>query len=502
MSIISFSELGKMGRLGNQLFQIASTIGIAAKNNMHASFPLWKYNDFFDAVICPVGKWEIQIKERNFHYDDYEIYNSCDIKGYLQSEKYFKHIEKEIRNQFRFEKHFSLNCYLNMRVPKNGKKNIAVHVRRTDYVNNPSHYNLSMRYYLNALDSIPNWQDFNLLFFSDEIPFCEWHFDCLPNAYFMKGGSDIEDLCTMSLCDHFIIANSSFSWWAAWLCDNPNKIVIRPAEHFAGNQLKHNIKDLYPESWKVVSDKVNVELNDVTFVIPVHHDHNDRAANLNLVAYHLHKNFSTKLIVGEQGSRKFNYTKDFARYIYFEADNFHRTWMINEMAKEAETPFVVNYDADILINPVQIWYSVQLLRKGVEIVYPYDGNFKHVARPEHGNLAENLYWLIGTNHKGPIGSFGGAVFMNKESFFKAGGENEKFIAFGPEDAERFHRFLKLGLSLIRVKGPIYHLDHYRGINSSKTNPYIHENRAEWHRVRNMDKETLTKYIESWQNVNQ
>ena len=496
--MLTFSALGKLGRLGNQMFQIASSVGIAAKNGTFADFPEWKYNEYFNLKVgCSnFKKYNTEVKELAFHYNDVNLpcMGNYDLKGYLQSYKYWAGYEKQIRCLFEFTKELTYKC--NDLLPNNEKQNIAIHIRRGDYVGNPSHYNLSIRYYLNALEYF-NWTDYNLIFFSDDIEFAKWHFACLPNAYFIHG-SEIEDLCTMTLCDHFIIANSSFSWWAAYLGTKPHSTIIRPKEHFAGGQLKHDIKDLYPNDWVVISNEHKVTLTDTTFIIPVSFDHNDRLANLNLSIQHLQSSFDTNVHVIEQGGEMFGYVEDFAGYTHAPYKEFHRTRMINRIAKFIRTPYCVNYDADILLNPVQIWYSVQLLRASVDVVYPYDGNFKLVPRETHQHLATSLYWLVGKQFNGPIESWGGAIFMNRERFLEVGGENEKFISWGPEDAERYVRFHKMDLSVVRVKGNIYHLEHYRGSNSGKHNKHLAANRVEWHMIRLMEPETLKEYVKTWE----
>lgn len=283
-----------------------------------------------------------------------------------------------------------------------------------------------------------------------------------------------------------------------YLSRSEKKTIVRPKEHFAGNQLKHDIKDLYPEDWIVISDETKLQLVDTTFIIPVTYDHNDRMANLNLSIQHIQSNFATEISVIEQGGTKFNYVEDFAGYAFYKGNEFHRTRMINKIAKFVRTPYVVNWDADVMLNPVQIWYSVQLLRAGIDIVYPYDGNFKNVPRNLHGTLSQNLYYLIGHTFSGPIESWGGAIFCNRERFLSVGGENEKFISWGPEDAERFVRFQKMGLSIERLKGPIYHLEHYRGKNSGRHNPHLEANRKEWHMIRLMEPEALKEYVKTWE----
>ncbi len=507
--MITFSQLGSKGRLGNQLFQIASTMGLAKSNfDDKYAFPEWPYRKHFKRGyelpfidLSNQSYLPVRIKETQFHYNENYKYSFTpshlnEFDGYLQSYKYFEEIEQVVRDQFEFADELTSKS-LSL-LPNNGRKNIAIHVRRGDYVGNPSHYNLSIRYYLNALEAFGNWRECNLVFFSDDIEYAKFHFGCLPNSYFPHG-SEIEDLCTMSLCDYFIIANSSFSWWGAWLNKNThNKIVIRPQEHFAGNQLRHDIKDLYPQEWKVVSDNDKPSLLDTTFIIPVKYDHADRKANITLSLKHLTGYFATEVSIIEQGGNKFNYLEPMYDYAQFGGEKFHRTRMINIIAKFVRTPYVVNWDADMLLSPVQIWYSVQQLRAGVDIVYPYDGNWKNLPRQTHPALQNNIDFVIGKAFNGPIESWGGAIFCNRARFLSAGGENENFISWGPEDAERYVRFLKMGLSVERLKGSIFHLEHYRGSDSGRHNPALEANRKEWHMIRLMEPEDLKKYIQTWE----
>lgn len=493
--MISFNSLGKLGRLGNQLFQIASTIGISKKNAQEPGFNKFDYGKFFSLNLSGNHNSYNIVKENNFHFEEYNLKTgNYELHGYFQSQKYWTGIEYAIKQLFTFNSDFKTET--NKKLSFIGKQSIAIHIRRGDYVGNQAHHNLPIKYYLSALEKIPNWATYNLVFFSDDIEFCKWHFDCLPNAIFSEGLTDIEDLYAMTLCDHFIIANSSFSWWGAYLGEKQTSIVIRPKNHFSGTLLRHDIKDLYPEKW-IEHDDEKPNLSDTTFIIPVAFDHPDRMNNLNLVTKHLIENFKTNIHVIEQGGIAFKYTNEFAKYACFPCRDFHRTKMINFCAIESDSEYVVNYDADVLLNPVQIWISVQTLRFGAEIVYPYDGNFKHIEKRNFKYLENDLYWLIKQNLTGPIESFGGSVFMNRDSFLNAGGENEKFISFGPEDAERYNRFLKLGLKVVRVKGSIYHLDHFRGVNSSKLNKFIDSNRKEWRKVEAMKPEELKQYIKTW-----
>ena len=87
--IISFSKLGNHGRLGNQLFQIASTMGLAEKYGAQAAFPAWAYEEYFETPLPHGDMQTTVVEERFFHHHNWEIAGDCDLVGYLQSEKYF-----------------------------------------------------------------------------------------------------------------------------------------------------------------------------------------------------------------------------------------------------------------------------------------------------------------------------------------------------------------------------------------------------------------------------
>jgi len=123
----------------------------------------------------------------------------------------------------------------------------SLHVRRTDYVQKAGfHPPCSMEYYEKALSIIEG----NVLVFSDDLDWCKETF--LGDRFtFISGNRDYQDLFLMSMCKNNIIANSSFSWWGAWLNTNLNKKVIAPKKWF-GPHLKESSDDIYPNTWEVI----------------------------------------------------------------------------------------------------------------------------------------------------------------------------------------------------------------------------------------------------------
>jgi len=137
-------------------------------------------------------------------------------------------------------------------------------------------------------------------------------------------------------------------------------------------------------------------------------------------------------------------------------------------------------------------------------VYPYDGRFARVNRGQwlntmHTHLDVGLFRDASFRGMSPDDepSQGGAVMYDTRKFFEAGGENEYFISYAPEDRERIWRFRKLGYKVGRVVGPLYHLDHHVGPNSSMTHGYFKANNEEYDKVQRMTEEELRQYVATW-----
>lgn len=499
MKIFSFSQLGKYGRLGNQLFQIHGTLGLAEKHGAVATFPAWKYEQYFTPALPHDSPMQTQVfREKYFHYHDWSLSGSFDLLGYMQSEKYFGSTRLKIKDEFiqaQKEKYPELFT----------RETICIQVRRGDYVGNPNYYQLPHTYYLAALiDHFPNWLDYNILFVSDDIEYCRTNFEGLPNAYFSAGNSDIEDLALGAACDHFIISNSSFGWWIAYLGEKDNSQVIHPGHMFTGDLARNNIKDYRPVRWvEYKRDSYKIPLNDVTFTIPVMFDHMYRKENLDLILFYMQTCFSgCQYIVMEQGGNRFEYTKAWAKYMQMDSKEFHRTKMLNAMADEAQTPIIANWDCDVMIPPAQILHAVEELRAGADMVFPYDGRFCRMKRETWFPLIQktaDLGVIRDTQLHGREikNSVGGAVLWDRKSFIDAGMENENFISFGPEDVERYNRAKILGLEIRRSRGSLFHMNHFVGPDSSPRNPRFSSNTREEKKVSAMNKKQLQAYIDTW-----
>lgn len=250
--MITYSKIGKKGNLGNQLFQIASTIGIALQSNQKYSFLEWKYQDYFKNKL-PLLQGNlsnfITVEEKEYNYYNRQLAaDNYDITGWLQTEKYF---DKELTKHF-FEFSDSLVDRLkSLYQDAFSKRTILISIRRGDFVDHADYLQLPINFYLNSLAQFfPDWQNCNLIILSDDIKYCKFHFSFLENAFFGDGLKEVEQLCLGSLCNDFIISNSTFSWWSAWLGEKHDSKIVRPFKNFDGSKsLELNDKDYYPERW-------------------------------------------------------------------------------------------------------------------------------------------------------------------------------------------------------------------------------------------------------------
>jgi hypothetical protein len=259
--MITFLNLGKKGNLGNQLFQIASTIGIAEKNNHQFCFPKWQFSEYFKFnfnCYSNVENWT-SVKEEQFNYYDWKLSDgNYDLNGWLQTEKYFHN--SNIKKVFKFNPQFE-NEIVQKYSFLFSKKTVLVSVRRGDFVNNPDYFQLSYRFYLTALlHHFEKLEEYNVVFTSDNIKYCKNHFSFLPNVFFLENLSPIEQLCLGSKFDNYIISNSTFSWWLAWLGEKKESKIIRPIQIFDNDfSKKYDESDYFPNRW-IVHDETNYKL--------------------------------------------------------------------------------------------------------------------------------------------------------------------------------------------------------------------------------------------------
>ena len=284
--MIGFDHIGTMGRLGNQMFQYAALKGIAAHRGYEYTIPPenpriqidnYGLNQAFElSDNKKIGWLNTQydiIAEKHFHFDE-DLFNTfpdgSGLYGFFQSEKYFKHIEDEIREDFTFKKEWLEPCE-GFRKDL-GDEVIFLHVRRGDpnladkrgfkwaYTQCSSqHPPQPLEYYEKALKEFDD--DMPVVVFSDSIDWVKEQDLFKPDRFMISEQTDkfsdgalvpYIDLCLMTLCDHAIIANSSMSWWGAWLIQNEYKKVVAPKMWFGPAYADKDTKDLYPKGCIVI----------------------------------------------------------------------------------------------------------------------------------------------------------------------------------------------------------------------------------------------------------
>ena len=248
------------GGLGNQMIQIAAAVSLACDSGVDFAFST-KYHDlpmqgrkcnvYLDSVFRNLNFIDdLSIKsiyrEPSFYYNEIPKLKDVCLYGYFQSEKYFAH------NLDKIKELFSIDSKSKEKIEQKYSKILnenptSLHLRRGDYlVSGGSHPYKTRKYYNKAFDSLP--KDTKYLVFSDDILWCKKTFP-EDNFYFAENNEDQIDLYLMSMCRCNIIANSTFSWWAAWLNNNENKRIIAPKEWF-GSTSNLSDRDIIPERWE------------------------------------------------------------------------------------------------------------------------------------------------------------------------------------------------------------------------------------------------------------
>ena len=257
MNIVSTNLIGG---LGNMLFQIAAAYSVSIRDNKklicdtkNMIIPKKSYIEYIENIFRKIEfsdslSYQITLQEQGFNYTIIpKVDKSLKLLGYYQSEKYFIDHKNEISSLFEIDNNTS--SYLQNKYSNLLKENTcSIHIRRGDYVHLQNHHPLlSIDYYKEAIRIIG--EDVNYLIFSDDISWCEINLDFIPNKTFITGNLDYQDLYLMSMCKNNIIANSSFSWWGAWLNNHENKIVVSPKKWFGPAYSTYNTNDLYPQKW-------------------------------------------------------------------------------------------------------------------------------------------------------------------------------------------------------------------------------------------------------------
>lgn len=241
--VASIEEIEAFKRKNNSRFA-----KLVSKTRKRLNFPYYPTSDFYQNTIV--------VKESRFSFDPSMLEEKGNIylDGYWQSEKYFNSIRNILLREFtnKYDQDIK-NLELSKKIKNT--ESVSIHIRRGDYVHdtltNQVHGVCSFDYYQDAINQITKRRsNCHFFIFSDDHAWVKENFNLDYNTTIVNindYSTSYEDLRLMSLCHHNIIANSSFSWWAAWLNKNPEKIVYAPKKWFNDTKLITN--DLLPDSW-------------------------------------------------------------------------------------------------------------------------------------------------------------------------------------------------------------------------------------------------------------
>lgn len=240
------------GGLGNYLFQIGAMYSLSDDVGFDIKKTYQVHNNittYLPNILRKINFTSVSISnvysEPQFSYTPLPTGDNILFDGYFQSEKY---LDRElILDLYSIDKD-SFN-YINPKYSNILTNSVSVHVRRGNYLTRQDRHPVqNINYYNTALAEFTGCD--NILVFSDDIKWCKENF--IGSKFtFIEGEADYIDLWLMSLCNHNIIANSSFSWWGAWLNQNPSKKVIAPKIWFGPNK-KLNTKDIIPLNWQTI----------------------------------------------------------------------------------------------------------------------------------------------------------------------------------------------------------------------------------------------------------
>ena len=274
------------GGLGNQMFQYAAAYALAKKNRQECILDISQYEknsrkfelDYFKIAnkrcinrLPIIGNLKIPnrfkslfyaffnnnkifVENNPFEFDERirMLKNNIYLIGYFQNEKYFSEYENDIRLIYEFQENNPLSYYSNQ--IKFDNNSVSIHIRRGDYVSdsNANHFHgiCSEQYYSAALNTIEGKiKTPNYYIFSDEILWVKNNMNFPKNSIYIENEYEhpIFEMNLMSMCKHNIIANSSFSWWGAWLNKNPSKVVIAPKRWILSE--KYETEDIIPKNW-------------------------------------------------------------------------------------------------------------------------------------------------------------------------------------------------------------------------------------------------------------
>jgi hypothetical protein len=273
---ITFIHIATSGDTGSQVLQYWSLCAIAKENNLEIVFPEsmisagwgfkfcklldininYKPDEFFKDFINININQKVKVDENLFNLDSSKNYNIVDL--FLFCDYWYPKHSKLIENITWNKKYYleAVNLFETIKIPN--KELVSIHVRRGDYLL-PQHHHfckLDNRYYEEALqDFIKDIEKYHFIVFSNDIEWCKQHLIDGEMVTFMPQGIDYVDLIVMSMCNHNIIANSTYSLVAAYKNNNKNKKIICPTNYVKSySEVPILNGNYYPQTWKNIDN--------------------------------------------------------------------------------------------------------------------------------------------------------------------------------------------------------------------------------------------------------
>ena len=257
---------------------------------------------------------------------------------------------------------------------------------------------------------------------------------------------------------------------------------------------------------------------NLTFLIPLKLESEDRVRNIITVLVYLLSKFDAKILVQEHDTenkfdklvmpylnKRFGPISHRLNYFFDEQKSpyFHKTKILNDLLLRSDTEVVCNYDTDVLLPETSYTLAYESIMNGsCDAVYPYGCGVYQKAVAYNANVFKtflesdlnisNLDEVSTINNS----TIGWCQFVRRENYINSYMMNENFHAWGPEDCEFYYRLNILGNKVGRVNDYVYHLEHSRSIDSWFSNPKWQENTMLWNWIKQQNKEKLLEYLKT------
>jgi hypothetical protein len=258
---VFFDLIGYKNQGGNQVsakFELASLFDVNVPE-----LPKWGYDYFYSdgytwRVLRKVNVMRVkQVMESDLRYDEAYLHHKGNVwfSGYFQNEKYFSDISEDIRRDFTYIRPVPRELQDVLDAIQRSES-VSIHVRRGDFLTsgNKGHGVLPLSYYREAISLVrANMSNSQFFIFTDDPAWVKREFKAILNDYTLvehpAESESLVDIFLMSQCKHNVTANSSFSWWGAWLNNNPHKLVVAPKRWCVDPVLDVQTSDIVPKRW-------------------------------------------------------------------------------------------------------------------------------------------------------------------------------------------------------------------------------------------------------------